>query len=56
MTFTLGNDGITSKISRLLLEVSSDERGTLNNEIANVIRESNGATENCKSVLWPKVM
>jgi len=51
MTFTLGNDEFTSDISRLLWEVKNDERGTVNNEIAVVIKESNGAAENCKSVL-----
>jgi len=29
----------------------NDERGTINNEIADVIKESNDAAENCKSVL-----
>jgi len=54
MTFTLRNDGFTSEVSRLLQEVMNDEHGTISNEIANVIKESNDAAENCKSVLWLK--
>jgi len=54
MTFTLRNDGFTSEVSRLLWEVMNDEHGTINNEIANVIKESNDAAENCKSVLQLK--
>jgi len=54
MTFTLRNDRFTSEVSRLLWEVMNDECGTINNEITNVIKESNNATENCKSVLQLK--
>ena len=46
MAHSLGDDLLGSKISGALLEVTMDDRGTLNNEIAKIIDNSHSAAEN----------
>jgi hypothetical protein len=46
MVYGLGGDLLGSRISEVLLETTADHRGTLNNEIAEIIDNSNGAAEN----------
>ena len=46
MAYGLGDDLLSSKISGALLETTMDHRGTLNNEIAEIIDNSNTAAEN----------
>jgi len=46
MAHGLKDDLLGSRISRVPLETTMDHCGTLNNEIAEIIDNSNGAAEN----------
>lgn len=46
MAYGLEDDLLSSRISGALLETTTDHRGTLNNEIAEIIDNSNNAAEN----------
>jgi len=50
MACSLGDIVIGSQVSRALLEVTMDHRGTINNEIAMIVNETNNAAENCSFV------
>ena len=46
MAYGLEDDLLSSRISGTLLEMTTDHHGTLNNEIAKIIDNSNNAAEN----------
>ena len=46
MAYDLEDDSLGSRISAVLHETTMDHRGTLNNQIAEIIDNSNNSAEN----------